>query len=207
MGLDEAGRGCLSGPVVAAGVIIRPGTELNAEIRDSKKIKKKERERLAEEIRKNALFWTIRHCPPEEIDRINILQASLKAMLMCSEAKKAEPDFLLIDGNRFTASLVPVQCVVGGDDMSASIGAASILAKVYRDDLMQKLHQKYPCYDWDRNVGYPTKTHFEGLRKYGISEFHRRSFRLRTDKILTRDFGKTPGAENSKSLPSADEEV
>lgn len=182
MGLDEVGRGCLCGPVVAAGVILKPGTKLDPEIGDSKQIPREVRAELASEIKKNSLFWTIKECTPAEIDKINILKASIKAMLLCSEEKGAEPDYLLVDGNRFTSSVIPYSCIIKGDDKSASIGAASIIAKVYRDNLMKKLHNEFPHFGWDENVGYPTKRHFDGLKKHGYTKYHRKSFRLRTRK-------------------------
>lgn len=181
MGLDEAGRGCLSGPVVAAGVILSPGGALEG-IRDSKLLALEERERLEPLIKREAEFWTVRMCGPGEIDELNILKASLKAMVRCVEVPGAAPDFLLVDGNRFPVGVRPHRCVVGGDDRSLSIGAASILAKVHRDRLMKKLHERYPHYGWNTNVGYPTREHFRGLREHGITEHHRRSFRLRTEK-------------------------
>lgn len=183
MGLDEVGRGCLCGPVVAAGVILKPKVILDIGITDSKKIPKKKRELIAEEIKSKADFWTIQYCTAKEIDHHNILKASIKAMLRCVEAEGAKPDYLLVDGNRFAPSVIPHNCVVKGDDRSVSIGAASILAKVYRDEWMEKLHLDFPHYGWDSNVGYPTKKHFEGLRKYGITIHHRKSFKLRTSKI------------------------
>lgn len=182
MGLDEVGRGCLSGPVVAAGVIFGPKTPIIEEIRDSKVLSLKQRMKLAKIIKKKAAFWTIRWCSPEEIDELNILWASMKAMQRCANADQANPDYLLVDGNRFGNTLYPHTCIVGGDDRSMSIGAASILAKVYRDEWMIRLHEEYPHYGWDTNVGYPTRKHFKGLKKYGITEYHRRSFRLRTRK-------------------------
>ncbi len=182
MGLDEVGRGCLSGPVVAAGVIFRPGTTVEG-IRDSKTLSLKERTEMARAIKNRAAFWTIQWCSPEEIDKLNILWASLKAMQRCTEAKGANPEYLLVDGNRYGSSMHPHTCIVRGDDKSASIAAASILAKVYRDALMIKLNEEYPYYGWDTNVGYPTKKHYEGLQKFGITEHHRRSFKLRTRKI------------------------
>lgn len=184
MGLDEVGRGCLCGPVVAAGVIIKPGCRLNPEITDSKKLTAAQREKLAVEIKEKALFWTIQEMSPKVIDRQNILNASIKAMINCSEEKGANPDYLLVDGNRFTASLIQHTCIVKGDDKSASIAAASILAKVYRDKYMYELHDKYPYFGWDCNVGYPTKKHFEGLSEYGYTKHHRKSFKLRTSKIF-----------------------
>lgn len=178
MGLDEVGRGCLSGPVVAAGVILPPGTEMS-EYMDSKKLIEKERIRLAQKVKEEALFWTVQSCTPAEIDKMNILNASITAMLRCAEAG-GNPDYLLVDGNRYTVSLIPFECITGGDDLSASIGAASIIAKVYRDTIMKKLHLDFPQYGWNSNVGYPTKTHFEGLEKHGYTHHHRKSFKLRT---------------------------
>ncbi len=183
MGLDEVGRGCLCGPVVAAGVILKPGSSLSSDVADSKTIDEKNRIRLAEEIKKLALYWTIRQCSPREIDEINILKASIKAMVRCTEAVGAKPDYLLVDGNRFTSSVIPHSCIVKGDDKSVSIAAASILAKVYRDRLMIELHDEYPVFGWKSNVGYPTKEHFEGLKNHGYTKHHRMSFNLRTEKM------------------------
>lgn len=182
MGLDEVGRGCLAGPVVAAGVIFHPDTNI-PEIRDSKKIGENERVVLVKLIKEKAAFWTIQERPPSRIDEINILWASIEAMRFCAEASKAEPDYLLVDGNRYTTSLTPYTCVVKGDDKSMSIGAASILAKVYRDNLMAKLHNTYPEFGWESNVGYPTPVHKKGLREFGITPHHRKSFKLGTQKV------------------------
>lgn len=181
LGLDEVGRGCLSGPVVAAGVILNPGSSLEG-IRDSKRLSGLAREELVIQIREKALFWTIQSCSPAEIDRLNILNASIAAMMKCAAVEEASPDYLLVDGNRFTPALTPVQCIVKGDDRSQSIAAASILAKVYRDALMRDLHKELPIYGWNTNVGYPTVAHYDGLREYGYSEYHRKSFNLGTDK-------------------------
>lgn len=185
MGLDEVGRGCLSGPVVAAGVIFEKGTFIK-EIRDSKSLALSDRIELSKKIKTEAAYWTIKWCSPEEIDELNILWASVKAMQKCTEADGADPDYLLVDGNRYGASIHPYTCIVKGDDRSMSIAAASIIAKVYRDEWMIKLHDAYPNYGWDTNVGYPTQKHFRGLKEYGITEYHRRSFRLRTDKEWER---------------------
>lgn len=182
MGLDEVGRGCLSGPVVAAGVILKPGCSGIMGIQDSKTLELDERERLEKVIKKESLFWSIQRCDVKEIDELNILWASIKAMQKCVESEGAQPDYLLVDGNRFSDSVIPYSCLVRGDDRSLSIGAASILAKVYRDRLMIELHDDYPQYGWNTNVGYPTRKHFEGLEKHGITEHHRRSFNLRTEK-------------------------
>lgn len=181
MGLDEVGRGCLSGPVVAAGVILEPGNGIEG-VRDSKTLSLEEREELSEQIKKQALYWVIKWCTPEEIDKLNILWASIKAMEKCADADGAKPDYLLVDGNRFGSSIHPHTCLINGDDRSVSIGAASILAKIYRDQWMRDLHKDYPHFGWNTNVGYPTKKHFDGLEKYGITKHHRKSFRLRTEK-------------------------
>jgi len=186
MGLDEVGRGCLSGPVVAAGVIFEPGTYIS-EIRDSKTVSLKERKKLTKEIKNIALYWTIQWCSPSEIDELNILHASIKAMNKCAKAEGADPDYLLVDGNRFSSGLCPYTCLVGGDDRSMSIAAASIIAKVYRDDWMIELHEEYPHYGWNTNVGYPTAQHFEGLQEHGATEYHRQSFNLRTDKMIDEE--------------------
>ncbi|WP_234573383.1 ribonuclease HII [Rhodohalobacter sp. 614A] len=186
MGLDEVGRGCLCGPVVAAGVILKPHTQLSEEIADSKTLDEKDRVRLAVEIKEKASFWTIQQCSVKEIDDINILKASFKAMIRCSEADGAEPDYLLVDGNMFSPTVIPHSCIVKGDDKSASIAAASILAKVHRDNLMKKLHEEYPVFGWKTNVGYATKEHFAGLEKHGYTEHHRLSFSLRTTKVFER---------------------
>ncbi len=186
MGLDEVGRGCLSGPVVAGGVIFKPGTFVK-EIRDSKTVELEERKKLAEQIKETALYWTIQWCTPKVIDDINILHASIKAMSKCAEADSANPDYLLVDGNKFSSGLCPHKCIVGGDDRSMSIAAASIIAKVYRDEWMIDLHDKYPHYGWDTNVGYPTAKHFAGLEEHGATKWHRQSFNLRTDEMLEEE--------------------
>ena len=186
MGLDEVGRGCLSGPVVAAGVIFEPDTFVK-EIRDSKTVGLEERRELTKKIKETAAYWTIQWCMPSEIDELNILHASIKAMNKCAEAAGATPDYLLVDGNRFSSGLCPHKCIVGGDDRSMSIAAASIIAKVYRDEWMIDLHEEYPHYSWDTNVGYPTAQHYEGLEEHGATKWHRQSFNLRTDEMIDAD--------------------
>jgi len=185
MGLDEVGRGCLAGPVVAAGVIFEAGA-FDEDIRDSKVLSLEDRQRLSRKIKEEADFWTVQWCMPAEIDKLNILHASIKAMSKCAETEHAVPDYLLVDGNRFSSGLCPHQCLVGGDDRSMSIAAASIIAKVFRDEWMHNLHEEYPYYGWNTNVGYPTRQHFEGLKTYGATKYHRHSFRLRTDKMIQR---------------------
>ena len=189
MGLDEVGRGCLSGPVVAAGVIF-PGTVEGAGIRDSKQLSLERRLQLQQKIKEEALFWTIQQCSPAEIDTHNILQASLRAMQKCVSHKQATPDYLLVDGNKYLPTLRPHKCIVKGDDKSMSIAAASILAKVHRDTYMKKLHQQFPYYGWNTNVGYPTKAHYQGLESHGITPHHRKSFSLRTSKIYASEDNK-----------------
>lgn len=186
MGIDEVGRGCLAGPVVAAGVIFEPGTYIE-DIRDSKKISPNKRITLAKEIKEKALFWTINEGAIEEIDRLNILWASLATMQKCVEETGAKPDYLLVDGNRYLSSLIPYTCLIKGDDRSMTIGAASILAKVYRDDLMTKLGNKHPEFGWNTNVGYPTPLHKRALKEFGKTKYHRNSFKLGTDKIYSKN--------------------
>jgi ribonuclease HII len=175
MGLDEVGRGCLAGPVVAAGVILDPD-RIPKGLHDSKQLPVKERMRLDEEIRATALFWAVREGSVSRIDSMNILWASIETMRECAEDPDAAPDYLLVDGNRYAPSLIPVQCVVKGDSLSASIAAASILAKQHRDALMARLHEEHPQFGWDRNVGYPTIEHRRALVEHGPTPWHRTSF-------------------------------
>jgi len=179
MGLDEVGRGCLAGPVVAAGVILDKKHCIK-NLNDSKILDEMERISLAEQIKKHALHYSIQYCDVEEISRLNILWASLTAMQKCVEACETQPDYLLIDGNRYMDTLIPHTCLVKGDARSASIAAASILAKVHRDKLMRELHKHYPHFGWNTNVGYPTKKHYEGLKKHGYTPVHRPTFNLKT---------------------------
>ena len=181
MGLDEVGRGCLAGPVVAAGVILDPNSPIEG-IQDSKKLSLSERMRLSKEIKKKALYWTIQEGDIAMIERLNILWASLETMNNCATSTGANPDYLLVDGNRYVPTLLAHQCIVKGDSKSASIGAASIIAKVYRDELMASLHKEFPEYGWDNNVGYPTNAHRQALKKYGYTPVHRTSFSLGTTK-------------------------
>lgn len=189
IGLDEVGRGCLAGPVVAAGVILRGDGDQIDGLRDSKKLSVSERERLAGIIKEKSLGWVVKEGSVADIKKYNILWASLMTMQKCVDHIDPSPDYLLVDGNRYLDSLTPVTCLVKGDDRSASIAAASILAKVYRDELMHRLHMDYPHYGWDSNVGYPTKKHFEGLQKFGYTRHHRTGFNLRTDKVFEKGDG------------------
>ncbi|WP_373520305.1 ribonuclease HII [Aquiflexum sp.] len=176
-GCDEVGRGCLCGPVVAAAVIL-PEDYANEFINDSKKLRKSNREILAEEIKVSAIAWSIAEASVEEIDQINILNASFLAMTRAVKKLEVIPQHLLIDGNRFKSDLnIPFDCIIKGDGKFASIAAASILAKVYRDNLMAEFAITYPGYGWERNVGYPTKIHRDGIIKLGLTPIHRKSFR------------------------------
>jgi ribonuclease HII len=176
-GCDEVGRGCLCGPVVAAAVILPPDYA-NELINDSKKLSKANRSNLVQEIKDAAIAWSVAESSVEEIDRINILHASYLAMSRAVEGLAVKPDHLLVDGNRFKSNLtIPYSCIVKGDGKFASIAAASILAKVYRDSLMREMAEKYPGYGWEKNVGYPTKLHREGIIKLGLTPIHRKSFR------------------------------
>lgn len=177
-GCDEVGRGCLAGPVVAAAVIL-PSDYQNPWINDSKKLSRRNREELIAEIKEKALSWAISQASVEEIDRINILNASFLAMKRAVLQLSVEPQHLLIDGNLWKSDLtIPYTCVVKGDGKFTAIAAASILAKVHRDELMEKLAREFPQYSWDRNAGYPTKVHREGIEKFGITSWHRKSFQL-----------------------------
>ena len=174
-GVDEAGRGPLAGSVVAAAVILDPDRPI-AGLNDSKKLSAKRREALAQAIRERALAWAIAEASVEEIDRINILHASLLAMRRAVEALAIAPSMALIDGNRCPDLICPAQAIVGGDGKVASIAAASILAKTWRDAQMLELHARYPHYGFDRHMGYPTAVHLAALREHGVSPVHRRSY-------------------------------
>lgn len=176
-GCDEVGRGCLCGPVVAAAVIL-PEDYANELINDSKKLSKSNRENLVKEIKISSIAWSIAEASVEEIDQINILHASILAMNRAIKTLSTTPDHLLIDGNRFkTDTGIPFDCIIKGDGKFASIAAASILAKVYRDNLMAGFAESYPGYGWEKNAGYPTKVHRDGIMKLGLTPLHRKSFR------------------------------
>ncbi|MFW5758665.1 MAG: ribonuclease HII [Bacteroidota bacterium] len=180
-GLDEAGRGCLAGPVYAAAVILdhRNENSLLAEmLNDSKVLSEKQRYALRTVIEQEALDFAVANADNFEIDEINILNASFLAMHRCIDQLKVKPDILLVDGNRFLQyATIPHKCIIKGDGIFRSIAAASILAKTYRDDFMYEMHKKYPVYQWNQNKGYPTKEHRSNILKYGLSPLHRLTFR------------------------------
>jgi ribonuclease HII len=177
-GCDEAGRGCLAGPVAAAAVIMPEGWN-HPVLNDSKQLNRKQRDLLRVVIEKEALQWAVAMVEPEEIDRINILQASITGMHRALDQLVLRPQFILIDGNRFRPYPgIPHRTEVKGDGRFVSIAAASILAKTHRDEHMERLHLDYPQYRWDRNAGYPTIAHRDAIRKFGVTPHHRRSFRL-----------------------------
>ncbi len=177
-GCDEAGRGCLAGPVYAAAVILKPGLR-HALLDDSKKLSEHQRKEMREFIEEKALAWSVASVSAEEIDQINILQASFLAMHRAIDQLSIKPEFLLIDGNRFRPyTNIPHSCEIKGDGRFKSIAAASILAKTHRDEKMAALALDYPQYDWDKNKGYPTKKHRLAIQKHGASPWHRMSFTL-----------------------------
>ena len=187
-GCDEAGRGCLAGSVYAAAVIL-PKDYHNELLNDSKQLTAKKRYLLREQIERDALAWAVGIVTPKEIDEMNILRASITAMHRAVDALKVRPEALIIDGNRFYKYHdLPHTTIVKGDGKYLSIAAASILAKTYRDDYMAELHKEHPHYGWDRNAGYPTKEHREGIRQHGTTPYHRMSFNLLGDSQLSFDF-------------------
>lgn len=187
-GCDEAGRGCLAGAVYAAAVIL-PHDFRNELLNDSKQLTEKQRYALREVVEREALAWAVGVVTPEEIDRINILNASFLAMHRAVDQLKLRPEHLLIDGNWFKKYQdVPHTTVVKGDGKYMAIAAASVLAKTYRDDYMNRLAEEYPQYDWDSNKGYPTKKHREAIRLYGTTPYHRMSYNLLGDGQLSFDF-------------------
>ena len=188
-GCDEAGRGCLAGSVYAAAVILPPDYT-NDELNDSKKLTEKKRYQLREIIERDAVAWAVGIVTPEEIDKINILNASILAMHRALDQLKVRPEAVIVDGNRFKKYQdLPHTTIVKGDGMYLSIAAASILAKTYRDDYMNRLAAEYPQYDWLSNKGYPTKKHREAIRQFGITPYHRKSYNLLGDGQLSLDFG------------------
>ena len=183
-GLDEAGRGCLAGPVTAAAIILKPGFK-SAAINDSKKLTKKQRAELSKIIVKSCLAYSVAHIYPQEIDKINILNASILAMHKCISKMSVEPELLIIDGNKFKKyKSIPHKTIVKGDQKYMSIAAASILAKHTRDEYMNKLHGEFPMYSWITNKGYPTLAHKKSIIKHGITIHHRKSFKLYDEQLI-----------------------
>jgi ribonuclease HII len=182
-GTDEAGRGCLAGPVTAAAVIL-PKNFRNKIINDSKKLKAVDRGDLRKIIEKKAVCFSVQHIFMEEIDQINILNASILAMHKCIENLDPLPEFIIVDGNRFkTFTDIPHECIIKGDGKFLSIAAASILAKTYRDEFMMKIHEEFPMYNWKQNKGYPTEEHREAIKKFGVTKYHRKSFKLLPEQL------------------------
>ncbi|OYX85351.1 MAG: ribonuclease HII [Flavobacteriales bacterium 32-34-25] len=202
-GTDEAGRGCLAGPVTAAAVILSP-TFNNSILNDSKQLSEKVREKLRPIIEEQAVTFAVTHLLPNEIDEINILNASMKGMQESVLKLNVVPEFIIVDGNRslnaklglknttgkqFTAEeiellkSIPNQSIIKGDSKYLSIAAASVLAKTYRDEYMDRIHEEFPMYNWKKNKGYPTKEHREAIRKYGPTKYHRMSFRLLPEQL------------------------
>jgi ribonuclease HII len=182
-GCDEAGRGCLAGPVFAAAVILPDGF-YHEKLNDSKQVTEEDRYELRDFIEKNAISYQVAMVDHEEIDRINILNASFKAMHLAIDKLKTKARFLIIDGNRFTKyKRVPHQCIIQGDGEYASIAAASILAKTYRDDFMRNLHPEFPAYKWITNKGYGTKEHRKAIEEFGLTPYHRRSFQCTSSQL------------------------
>ncbi len=187
-GCDEAGRGCLAGSVYAAAVIL-PEDYQNDDLNDSKQLTDKRRKLLRDIIQRDAIAWAVGIVTPEEIDKINILNASILAMHRALDQLAVRPEAVIVDGNRFKPyQQLPYTTIVKGDGKYLSIAAASILAKTYRDDYMDALAMEYPHYDWQSNKGYPTPKHREAIRRYGITKYHRRTFNMLGDGQLSFDF-------------------
>lgn len=182
-GTDEAGRGCLAGPVTAAAVIL-PDDFSHPWLTDSKQLSEKKRAELRHIIETEAICFGVSHVMMDEIDQINILNASILAMHRAIEQLTQQPQFIVVDGNKFKPyGKIPHECVVKGDGKYQHIAAASILAKTYRDTYMEQLHEEFPRYHWNKNKGYPTIEHRQALKKYGLTPFHRKSFRLLPDQL------------------------
>lgn len=182
-GTDEAGRGCLAGPVTAAAVIL-PDSFFSEKLNDSKQLSEKTREKLKPIIENEAIAFHVIHLEPKIIDEINILNASIKAMQECVVNLNPIPEYIIVDGNRFKpVGNIPHSCIIKGDSKYLSIAAASVLAKTYRDEYMNKIHEEFPMYNWKKNKGYPTLEHREAIRKYGVTKYHRMSFRLLPEQL------------------------
>jgi ribonuclease HII len=208
-GCDEAGRGCLAGSVYAAAVILPDGYE-NPLLNDSKQLPEKRRYELREQIERDAVAWAVGIVTPEEIDKINILNASILAMHRALDQLKVRPKAIIVDGNRFkpyrsvvdgSPVNIPHTTIVKGDGKYMAIAAASILAKTYRDDYMNQLAEEYPQYDWQKNKGYPTKKHREAIRQYGTTPYHRMSYNLLGDgqlDLFAGEWNKTPNEQKTE---------
>lgn len=187
-GTDEAGRGCLAGPVTAAAVILPEDFSLDL-LNDSKQLSEKTRFKLRPLIEELALCYKVVHLAPIVIDEINILNASIRAMQQCITELTPKPEYIIVDGNRFKpVEGIPHSCIIKGDGKYLSIAAASVLAKTYRDEYMERIHEEFPMYNWKQNKGYPTKEHRDAIRKYGPTKYHRISFQLLPSQ-LEMDFG------------------
>ncbi|AWX43898.1 Ribonuclease H [Flagellimonas maritima] len=183
-GTDEAGRGCLAGPVTA-GAIILPKKFANTILNDSKVLSELKRESLRSVLEKEAISFSVCHVFEDEIDKLNILNASILAMHRALDGLSRAPSFILVDGNRFKPyPSIPHECIIKGDGKFMSIAAASVLAKTYRDEYMCKIHEEFPIYNWKRNKGYPTKEHREAIREYGLTKYHRKSFRQLPKQLI-----------------------
>lgn len=197
-GCDEAGRGCYAGPVFAGAVILSRDFS-HPDLNDSKQLTAEKREELKRFIKENAIAWAVASVDNEEIDQINILRASFKAMHLALDKLKKRPGLLLIDGNRFSPyKKIPHQCIVQGDAKYASIAAASILAKTYRDAFMHRIHKEFPQYNWKQNKGYGTAEHRDAIDRYGLCKYHRASF-----NILSTQASLFPGGISTTSNPAA----
>lgn len=182
-GTDEAGRGCLAGPVTAAAVIL-PKTFRHLLLNDSKKLSAGIRTLLRTVIETDSICFGVAHIPPKTVDKINILNASILAMHGALGMLSNDPSFIIVDGNRFKSyKNIPFECIIQGDGKYTSIAAASVLAKTYRDSYMEQLHEEFPMYNWKQNKGYPTREHRAAIAKYGITKYHRKSFRLLPDQL------------------------
>jgi ribonuclease HII len=182
-GTDEAGRGCLSGPVVAAAVIL-PKEFTHPFLNDSKQLSEKKREELRPFIEENAIAYGVSFVWQDEVDKINVLQASITGMHRSIGLLQVQPEFIIVDGNKFSSyKEIPYKTIVKGDAKYQSIAAASVLAKTYRDAYMEKIHKEFPMYNWKKNKGYPTKEHRDAIREFGVTKYHRKTFKLLPEQL------------------------